>query len=616
MAVAFLIFVAIYPAEEVKEISIPFLAETELFIKITDTDSIRIKTSLPVVKTGRTITIGSGVQQEKIPGFSFQIEKEQRIEIQAPAGIKISAFLLSGEAGIELLSTRENKTEISMNAVSGDITVKGKNPRQEVDIEVSTVSGDISMYFAPSGKVKLSSVSGDITIIADPGVRVFGSYEVSTTSGDIYCTNLVAERVKLKSFSGDVMLGMDDTAKRCDECEYTISTFSGSIKVQVPSWVSVKETRYRLKIPGVPDISKLPQIKIPEEIEKSFRHERKRIKKNYLKNIPPILPWLFSPLGYNRVQGVFIGLSTAIGESEKRKCCVFGPPEKIYTAGRKLELGFSYGFSDKSWNYWALLEQSFVSYFGFEAGIFNCIATPDRWKIDDTENSVFSFLFRQDARNYYRTQGFYSALVFKIPGIERLSIGYENSHIEGVSKNTNWSLLPLQDSFFENPFSEKRKIQFLHLLSETGYRNFYLQVLFSNSKPFIPDGFLKVILKTGNTFEFSDTKFSLRFVFGYSPDSLYFPYDFRIGGIASLPGYSFNEFTGNSFWLLNLDYILEFNGFDIIIFSDAGAVDFKRPEIDAGVGLGIPWLNLSVRGVRPLQETEKMKVYVRVNRRF
>ncbi len=213
-----------FPKEEIDKICIKYIYG-DIKIRITETDSIKIKTSARLTKKDKKLVIEGSFEKKELKGFWY--EKNMRTRIEAPAGIEILANIISGNAEIYFSSAEEKETKIKLQTLNGDIRVDGEKLKGRVDMELSVLSGDIELYFAPEGEVELSASSGDITVSADPVKILSAEYRIRTLSGNIYCTNLIAKKVKLSTFSGNIMLGADDTAERCKDCRYFLETISG-----------------------------------------------------------------------------------------------------------------------------------------------------------------------------------------------------------------------------------------------------------------------------------------------------------------------------------------------------------------------------------------------------
>ena len=107
--------------------------------------------------------------------------------------------------------------EVTIESVSGDVTLSGRAGRLDID----TVSGDVHAPMVGS-RGKLESVSGDIDVAGGP----FEQMSASTVSGDLDVRGGPSlGNMQIETMSGDVNLTLPpSTSARLDA-----STFSGDI---------------------------------------------------------------------------------------------------------------------------------------------------------------------------------------------------------------------------------------------------------------------------------------------------------------------------------------------------------------------------------------------------
>lgn len=107
-------------------------------------------------------------------------------------------------------------TEVEVGSVSGDVYVTGV----EGETSVNSVSGEIQVTDTPS-LVRAKSVSGDVEVRR---ARSDDDLEIASVSGEVTASDVEAEELDVSSVSGDVRL--DSVA--CDEGEF--DSVSGDIR--------------------------------------------------------------------------------------------------------------------------------------------------------------------------------------------------------------------------------------------------------------------------------------------------------------------------------------------------------------------------------------------------
>ena len=168
--------------------------------------------------------------------------------LKVPASVSIRVALVSADgrvSGIDgkslnveavsgKLTVATGSPEVSVENVSGDITLSATRTDPNRSIHVQTVSGDIEVDGA-SGRVKVDTVSG--------GARASGSevaeFDAGSVSGNIDLNAAIARhgRVQVSTMSGDVRATVPATLSAHIEAE----TFSGRIR---SDFGSVKKPQY------------------------------------------------------------------------------------------------------------------------------------------------------------------------------------------------------------------------------------------------------------------------------------------------------------------------------------------------------------------------------------
>jgi hypothetical protein len=91
--------------------------------------------------------------------------------------------------------------ELEVRTMSGDLSVHGEIER---DATVKTVSGDVRFQNAVGGDLQAQTVSGDLY-----AARVNGSLTVKTVSGDARIDSIREGKATVQSVSGDITLGIE-----------------------------------------------------------------------------------------------------------------------------------------------------------------------------------------------------------------------------------------------------------------------------------------------------------------------------------------------------------------------------------------------------------------------
>lgn len=199
-------------------------------------DELRIEIIQP-----KTILIGISIWRTKldiyIPEDSIEILKADTISSDTSVNnLKVDEFDLgtvSGDFKGESLfasdlrlnsisgdiSLKEYKGDININNISGDVVLEGG--RQNDNIEVVTVSGDVYVEQEDSSNMNIRTTSGDIEINLSEDAQFY--LKATTVSGDIE----TGFPIKIISSGRRELEGIVGS----DEKEITVSTTSGDIAV-------------------------------------------------------------------------------------------------------------------------------------------------------------------------------------------------------------------------------------------------------------------------------------------------------------------------------------------------------------------------------------------------
>lgn len=153
---------------------------------------------------------------------------------------RIWRWLTNYRISIEALVYRDLKTDVNVNTVSGDISLTGLSGRL---LSTNTVSGRVIVN-STFESVDISLVSGDLH-----GSLTLGSLKVNTISGDIYLSLIPkgSGTYMAHTVSGDIKLALtiDKTIGYRIDC----STVSGSIDIlNIPDTIVISREKRSVKI--------------------------------------------------------------------------------------------------------------------------------------------------------------------------------------------------------------------------------------------------------------------------------------------------------------------------------------------------------------------------------
>ncbi len=466
-------------------------------------------------------------------------------------------------------------TEIHVKAVSGDIELEYDTSLTDYPdkIKLSAVSGDVRINNAPPSNLTVETVSGDINFygyaIHDPDVWSSVTDTVTTTSGDIYMTVCIPATFYISTYAGT--FGVDEADSLCEELgKYTFESATG--EVDIADDVLEKFAEFSTEANLLPGLEEETSGKAVSSFLKLWKTN--------------------SPIAYNRVQGVVLGVPISL--------------KKQHTYGRfhvkdELTAGVRYAFSLKRWDFWIGVKKALASpvYLGVEA--HSKVMSPDVWKMSETENSIFAFFLNQDMLDYYLSKGMTGGAGVSLLPYGDLFIGYSIEKLTSLEKRTDWSLFYPHKPFRDNPaVPNEGEYHWLtgHISSSIGPLTLNVGIQKSLLTP--NDIEVKRILaQLRSKISWPNDKLYLRLTAGYSSTEE-FPFGFRLGGPGTLPGYELNSIVASRFELLQAEYRIGFSSIDGVIFADVAATgsSFDNRYVDGGVGISTgPFTMLVARSI-------------------
>lgn len=286
---------------------------------------------------------------------------------------------------------------------------------------------------------------------------------------------------------------------------------------------------------------------------------------------------VFENIRYNRVDGVFVGIGSARRLSLQVDSTVL------------VHMGAGYAFGSHYWQAEGGLgkrfgERDWATVVGVEG--HHHTDTRDAWKMVGWENSLRAFVAGDDTRQYFQRTGWsvYAEQYVTRELLCRVQVGQEQYH--SLPTSVTWSLFGGEDRFQTNAavreglantaqlvlwFSSVPKLRRaragieVRAQAEMGrgdysYERYSADVVWRQS--FSAWGAL-------------NTRIRLGVVRGVSEALA----DFALGGSGSLPGYTWNESTGNRMGLWNTEVLLRGSAFSsgriassisLVVFTDVG----------------------------------------------
>jgi cytoskeletal protein CcmA (bactofilin family) len=357
-------------------------------------------------------------------------------------------------------------------------------------------------------------------------------------------------------------------------------------------------------------------------------------------------------MDYNRVNGFYLGASLS---NDRNK---FPMPRYRVEGG--------YAWAVKRWMGFVELEQPLVHPFQVSIGgtFYSRTDTYDSELAGDIENFLGAFFITKDYRDYFDRRGAKGFIAF-YPGKEHsFKFSYTGDDYRPLEKKTDWSLFGGDDDFAPNPHyepnicdctgCEKIRVRAIGLDYEYDSRNNkktpYLGALARASgewarRSYGGDlGYNRYVVDLRYYDRLSESqRLSARVKTGVmtmpedshsesAPAPQYFfPKEFYVGGLGTMPGYCFKEFRGTQMFLFNFEYALGVSeSWFLVFFSDAGdaagrdenwkdAWDAMKVKWDGGFGIRFerPGTSLTAHISQRFDDWDRSSVFsLRLNRMF
>jgi hypothetical protein len=361
-------------------------------------------------------------------------------------------------------------------------------------------------------------------------------------------------------------------------------------------------------------------VRVEEEPKDRFRKSRNgRNDMTYFLSREPRYKYTnFFLFDYNRVDGLYLGLKM----DRNHKIYVHKPFQIYGEAG--------YAFSEKAFRYQLGVDKVWGGEYRFIVGgeLHDLTSTQDQWIVGDLENALNAMIFKNDYRDYFRTQGFSFQASQNLNQSLTLGASYRVDDYSNLQNQVNWAVFFPKHDFRINPMIvEGRMVSYtgsveLNTVSTISAGKKHIKRVGWNIKA---EG-ERSLKKLNSDFEF--TRYTLQ-VARFQPISRWENIDarvmigtatgdvplqkiFSVGGISTLRGHDYKAFAGNQVILSNVEYRLSsgilkddkiffLHPFSVILFMDNGyawnnkiyaireafkGVRFSDVETDLGIGLG------------------------------
>ena len=313
---------------------------------------------------------------------------------------------------------------------------------------------------------------------------------------------------------------------------------------------------------------------------------------------PSLVRSLLSYIDYNRVDGTFLGGKLSLLNSRL--------PRTSLTASA------GYGLKSEELRYALSLAHSFdlLRTKTITLTYFDETRSNDRWIVSQLENILSTSIFRKDYRDYFRLRGFETQFTYNYSNNFGVTFDFGLREYGSLPNREPWTLFSKDKEFRENPtVAENDESLFSVTIRYNTREDFYTETNYWQIE--------LVLEREFNDFRFTGVHFLMKRVrLGHGNQTLIagLQGDFRkgttaeqylmdLGGIGSLRGYDFKEFTGSGKLYFECNYL--FNG-DLLQQLPLQSIPFYS-SIAAGIFFeaGLTWFADNDRpGVLPTGSRE------------
>ena len=317
---------------------------------------------------------------------------------------------------------------------------------------------------------------------------------------------------------------------------------------------------------------------------------------------------------------------------------------------------FSYGFSSEIWNYQLGMEKSWSRRHRSTIGIdVHRLTDTNDWEIvTDNEHFIAEAILGEAWRDFYQREGYELKYGQNFSLLNKLEFKYRSDEYTSLEKTNDWSVLDRSyddDDWFDDfRWAGGREKYRIHddekhkpgnpPIKEGKMKSLIAEYTIDtrNSKSNPNSGWLNTFSaeyaggKLGGEFDFERYQVNIRKYNRLSGNQFFtfrvkaattdralsedHPRKLYLGGIGTLRGYHFKEFSGDKMVLLNAEYWIMTNwppGLGIAFFADSGYAWSYNDDIDAddmktNMGIGFQLGALRVNLASPVGEEEKSTV--------
>ncbi len=369
----------------------------------------------------------------------------------------------------------------------------------------------------------------------------------------------------------------------------------------------------------------------------------------FLKKHPGYVNTSFVAFDYNRVDGLFLGLKL-----DRNHKIYDNKPFQIYG-------GLGYAFSEKAVRFQLGLDKFWGDEYRFAAGaeLHDVTNTQDDWRVGQTENAVNALLFKNDFRDYFRTKGYSLQVSQNLNSYLKLAAIYRADDYTSLTNRTRWAVFFPNQDFRVNPLIDNGTMR-----TVTGQLSFNTAEKIQMGKNHVKRVGWNIFGEAERSYQrlnsdFQFTRYQLsvtryqplsrwenldvRLMAGTATGTLPLQKTFYLGGISTLRGFDYKEFSGNNLVLVNVEYrissgilkndrIFFLRPFSAILFMDTGyawnhpthsirktfaGAGLHDVQTDIGIGLGDEKDLFRVDIAKPLsRKNGDYKIDLRVNYAF
>ncbi len=277
-----------------------------------------------------------------------------------------------------------------------------------------------------------------------------------------------------------------------------------------------------------------------------------------------------------------------------------------------------YSFARKEWQYKVGLEKWFLqdNRMAFGGEYHDLTASEDNWIITDTENTLASLLFKEDFRDHYLKEGFSVYMKNYLTHYLNFKIAYNENRFKNLPTRADWAVFGGDDKRFRpNAVALPQGLVDQELAKPAGFQNPYLDLTSYtlNAEFDTRDSYkhpqrgwyVQAFAERATYTQLENSEFdryildirryqplgwdenlNIRLRGGTTKGDVPPMYWFNLGGLSTLRGYEYKEFTGDRMVLGNIEYRMRtsdddwfvFDTFDIVLFVDSGLAWFADSD--------------------------------------